>query len=90
MTINVRNRQLEETDINSLETTLGNLLSLRQANPEFVQRLRTRLTYKPRITLETRKKYKALWICAVALFSGGLLIFILSLLFGKGSKPTDQ
>jgi hypothetical protein len=88
MTITVRNSQLDEKDINSLETRLGNLLSLRQANPEFVQTLKTRLTYKPRITLEVRKKYKALWFCAVALFSGGLLVFVLSLLSDKSGKPT--
>jgi hypothetical protein len=75
-------------EIDAFENKLGSLLSPRQANPEFVQKLKYRLTYQPDIVLETRKKYKAVWIMAAALFSGGLILFILSLLLGKSGKSS--
>lgn len=78
---------LRENDINNLENQLGKLLSLKQANPEFVQHLRYRLTTEPVVQLEKRNKYKALLILAVAMFSGGLIIFIASLLYGKTGRP---
>lgn len=73
-------------ELSSLEDSLGKMLSLRQANPEFVQQLKHRLTYDPVVQVEARKKYTAIFILAVALFSGGFVVFILSLLFGRGGK----
>jgi hypothetical protein len=83
-----RRNPLNERDIHLLESKLGELLSLRQANPEFVKKLKTRLMYEPSITLERRRTYKAIWILAVALFSGGLLAFILLLIFGKDEEAS--
>ncbi|GAP20594.1 hypothetical protein [Leptolinea tardivitalis] len=69
-----------------LESKLGNLLKPRQANPDFVAELKSRLTYEPVISVETRKKYKAIWVIASALFVGGLVVFILSLLSGRSDR----
>ncbi len=77
---------IEIADISGLEDRLGKMLSLRQANPEFVQNLKHRLMYDPGVQVEARKKYTAIWILAAALFSGGFIVFILSLLFGRGGK----
>ncbi|NMB53408.1 MAG: hypothetical protein GYA15_01795 [Leptolinea sp.] len=83
-----RHNPLNNSDIHYMENKLGELLSPRQANPEFVQKLRTRLMVEPSITLERRRTYKAIWILAVALFSGGLLAFILLLIFGKDEEAS--
>lgn len=77
---------LPENEILNLESQLGKLLSIRQANPEFVQHLRYRLTTEPSVQLEKRNRLKAFLILAVALFSGGLIIFIASLLYGKSGR----
>ncbi len=89
MTLSIKSTLPEMNDIYFLENKLGKLLSPRQANPEFVQKLKTRLTSDPRITLEAKKQYKALWILAVALFSGGLLLFIIALLNGKTDRSSN-
>jgi hypothetical protein len=89
MTLSIKSSPLAGHEIDSLENKLGKLLSPRQANPEFVQKLRYRLTFEPGIKLESNKKYKALWIMAFALFSGGLVLFILSLLHPKAGKSPD-
>lgn len=77
----------QENDFNNLENQLGRLLSYKQANPEFVQQLRHRLTTAPAVQLEKRNQYKAFLIIAAALFSGGLIIFIASILFGRSNRP---
>jgi hypothetical protein len=77
---------LPATEIDLLENKLEKMLSLRQANPEFVTTLRHRLTSQPTIQVETRKRYKAWLILAAALFSGGLIVFVISLLFGRSGK----
>ncbi|NLF49622.1 MAG: hypothetical protein GX577_00655 [Leptolinea sp.] len=77
----------QENDINILENQLGRLLSYKQANPAFVQQLRRRLTTAPSVQLEKRNQYKAYLIIAAALFSGGLIIFIASILFGRSNRP---
>ncbi len=86
MSSTIKKTVLADDDINNLENKLGSLLSTRQANPEFVQHLRFRLTTEPMITVETRKRYTALLIMATALFSGSLIIFIISLISGKPGK----
>ena len=73
-------------DLSDFEGQLGKLLSPRQANPEFVQTLKRRLTTGPQTTLETRKQYKTILILSAALFSGGLILFVLSLIFGRSGK----
>jgi hypothetical protein len=78
------NLPVDEIDL--LENKLEKMLSLRQANPEFVTTLKHRLTSQPTIQVETRKRYKALLILAAALFSGVLIIFVISLLFGRSGK----
>jgi ABC-type phosphate transport system permease subunit len=78
---------IQSNELNDLEGQLGRLLSPRQANPEFVQTLKKRLTTTPQITLETRRQMKTILILSAALFSGGLILFILSLIFGRSEKP---
>jgi hypothetical protein len=73
-------------DMTDFEGQLGRLMSPRQANPEFVQTLKKRLTTNPQITLETRRQYKTILIFSAALFSGGLILFVLSLLMGRQGK----
>lgn len=73
-------------DITEFEGQLGRLMSPRQANPEFVHTLKKRLITNPQITLETRNKYKTILIFSAALFSGGLILFVLSLLMGRQGK----
>jgi hypothetical protein len=73
-------------EIAEFEGQLGRLMSPRQANPEFVQTLKRRLTTNPQITLEKRKKYKTILIFSAALFSGGLILFVISLLMGRAEK----
>jgi ABC-type phosphate transport system permease subunit len=77
---------IQSNELNEFEGQLGRLLSPRQANPEFVQTLKNRLTTTPQITLETRKQMKTILILSAALFSGGLILFILSLIFGRSEK----
>lgn len=77
---------IENADVSGLEDRLGKMLSIRQANPEFVQKLKYRLIYDPEVRIEARKKYTAIWILAAALFSGGFIVFVLSLIFGRGGK----
>lgn len=77
---------IQSNELNELEGQLGRLLSPRQANPEFVQTLKRRLTTNPQITLETRKQMKTILILSAALFSGGLILFVLSLIFGRSDK----
>jgi hypothetical protein len=89
MTLMIKNSPMNNYEFDSLEDKLGKLLSPRQANPEFVQKLKYRLTYEPGIKLESRKKFKALWILAIALFSGGFLLFIISLMNGNKVKTSD-
>jgi hypothetical protein len=60
------------------EYKLEKLLSPRQANPEFVKNLKHRLLTQPKITLETRRRYKAFWIIAAGLFAGAMTIFLFS------------
>lgn len=73
-------------NIDSIEERLGTLLSPRQANPEFVKKLKYRLTSEPAIKLESNKQLNAVWILTSALFFGGLLLFIISFLHGKSGK----
>jgi hypothetical protein len=77
-------------ELSEFEGQLGRLLSPREANPEFVQTLKKRLTTNPQITLETRKQYKTILIICAALFSGALIVFVLSLLFGRSEKPGSE
>lgn len=77
---------IQSNELNELEGQLGRLLSPRQANPEFVQTLKRRLTTNPQITLETRKQMKTILILSAALFLGGLILFVLSLIFGRSDK----
>jgi len=58
------------------EKRLEQLLSPREANPEFVEKLKYRLQSQPMITLETRRKIKAFWFLAAGLFVGALIIFL--------------
>jgi hypothetical protein len=78
--------EFQMNELSEFEGQLGRLLSPRQANPEFVQTLKKRLTTNPQITLETRRKYKTIIVLSAALFSGALIIFVLSLLFGRSGK----
>ena len=63
-------------DADQFEINLERLLCPRQANPEFVQKLKHRLLVQPRITIETRRQYKAFWVIAASLFAGALAVFL--------------
>ncbi|BCY19111.1 hypothetical protein hrd7_29600 [Leptolinea sp. HRD-7] len=78
--------EIQMNDLSDFEVHLGQLLSPRQANPEFVQTLKRRLITVPQTTVETRKQFKTILILSVALFSGGLILFVLSLIFGRSGK----
>lgn len=77
---------IQMNDLSDFEGQLGQLLSPRQANPEFVQTLKRRLTTGSQTTLETRKQFKTILILSAALFTGGLILFVLSLIFGRSDK----
>ncbi|MEI8133337.1 MAG: hypothetical protein WCG34_12965 [Leptolinea sp.] len=66
------------TDTDPFEYKLERLLCPKQANPEFVQKLKNRLLAQPRITIETRRQYKAFWVIAAGLFAGALAVFLFS------------
>jgi len=78
MTILTEKRFVLSDDVDSFEFQLERLSRPRQANPEFVKKLKHRLLTKPRITVENRKQYKAFWIIAVGLFAGALAVFLCS------------
>ncbi len=48
-----------------------------QPNPEFVRRLKHRLTTQPVVTVEHRTEAAVFVILAVALFSGALLVWLI-------------
>jgi len=76
MTVLPNQRFIPSADADQFEYKLERLLCPRQANPEFVQKLKHRLLVPPRITIETRRQYKAFWVIAASLFAGALAVFL--------------
>lgn len=70
------NRKIKD-QIMSYENRLQRSLHPVQPDPEFITKLRSRLTTSPSIILDTRSSRKAFIIISAGLFSGALLIWLL-------------
>lgn len=86
----------EESD-EAIESQLFSYLGqvqVQQPRPEFVHKLKTRLTSEPSVTLEKqRSKMAAFVVAASGLFVGALIVWIVSgiraLLNRRASSPTS-
>lgn len=88
MTTNfLRERQRPQVTAEAMEMQLEAALNMLAPRPEFVERLRTRLTTEPDIILaDRRNKGVAFIIATIGLFGGAFLvwlIFYLRSLFGR-------
>jgi len=64
-------------DFSDMEEQLQRSFQPVQPNPEFVNRLRTRLVASPRVILEPRFPWAALLVIAVGLATGVYLVWLL-------------
>lgn len=64
----------------SIESQLEAFLSPVQPNPEFVHKLRTRLTREPSIVIERRNTLTAFVVTALGLFAGAFIVWIVLLI----------
>lgn len=74
----VRNRGQEIPE--QLEYQLHSFLGPVQPNPEFVRRLRSRLTSEPAVILERRNTMAALVVAGLGLFGGALVVWMIFLI----------
>lgn len=68
--------------VDEIEERLSRLMRPIHPDPEFVDRLKTRLTNSPVVTLEERQRQSAYLILTGGLFFGALLIWMLHRLRG--------
>ena len=87
-------RSLLEEDNEALENQLFSYLGQVQPHPEFVQKLKYRLTQEPSVTLERRSRMAAFVVAAMGLFFGALLVWIMmgirSLFFRETTNPISN
>jgi len=73
--------EMQSIDLSALdslfEAELESSLSTVQPDPEFVTRLRRRLSQNEQVVLEPRSYATALLLIALGLFTGALLVWIL-------------
>ena len=80
-----QNINLFEEDID-LENSLQFSLSPVQPNPDFVYRLRGRLTESPSIIMERKTTATAFVVVALGLFVGAFLVWLIRTIFKTVSK----
>lgn len=67
-------------DSGELEYQLQSFLNPVQPNPEFVTRLKVRLTTQPSVVVENRVKMTAFVVAASGLFAGAFLVWVIFLI----------
>ncbi|MDR3576303.1 MAG: hypothetical protein P4L50_20745 [Anaerolineaceae bacterium] len=80
-----QNLNMFEEDLD-LEKSLQFSLSPVQPNPEFVYRLRGRLTESPSIMIEQRTTAAAFVVVAIGLFVGAFLVWLIRTTFKTVSR----
>lgn len=91
MTTNLlRERRQPQVSAEAMESQLEAALGLLSPRPEFVQRLKTRLTSEPEVVIDEHRNQAAAFVIAtIGLFSGAFLVWLVYFirsLFIKGSS----